>query len=44
MIADDNGVKSGKKRKDILNPRMRYIGISSVAINKNFVCYITLSS
>ena len=44
MIIDDNGVKSGMRRKDILNPNMKYIGISSVEINKNFVCYITLSS
>ena len=43
MIVDDNGVKSGMKRKDILNPNMKYIGISSVEINRNFVCYITLS-
>ena len=43
MIIDDNGSKSGMRRKDILNPNMEYIGISSVEINKNFVCYITLS-
>ena len=42
MIVDDNGIKSGMRRKDILNPRMKYIGISSVEIKKNFVCYITL--
>ena len=44
MIVDDNGVKSGMRRKDLLNPRMKFIGISSVEIKKNFVCYITLSS
>ena len=44
MIVDDNGVKSGMKRRDILNPNMKYIGISSVEINRSFVCYITLSS
>ena len=43
MIADDNGAKSGKRRNDILDPNMKYIGISSVEINENFVCYITLS-
>ena len=43
MIIDDNGSKSGMRRRDILNPNMEYIGISSVEINKNFVCYITLS-
>ena len=44
MIVDDNGVKSGMRRKDILNPIMKYIGISSIEINRSFVCYITLSS
>jgi hypothetical protein len=44
MIVDDNGPKSGMRRKDILNPEMKYIGISSVEINRSFVCYITLSS
>ena len=43
MIVDDNGIKRGKRRKDILNPTMKFIGISSTEINKNFVCYITLS-
>ena len=43
MIVDDNGVKSGMKRKDILNPNMKFIGISSAEINRNFACYITLS-
>ena len=44
MIVDDNGIKKGKKRKDILNPYMKYIGISSVKLNKDFVCYITLTN
>ena len=43
MIVDDNGIKSGMKRKDILNPTMKYIGITSAEINKQFVCYVTLS-
>ena len=43
MIVDDNGFKSGKRRKDIMNPNMRYIGITSTEINGYFVCYITLS-
>ena len=43
MIVDDNGVKSGMKRKDILNPNMKFIGITSAEINRNFACYITLS-
>ena len=44
MIVDDNQKKSGMKRKDILNPDYKYIGISSVMIDKNFACYITLSN
>ena len=42
MIVDDNGKKSGNKRRDILNPKYKYIGISSIMINKSFACYITL--
>ena len=44
MIVDDNGIKSGMRRKDLLDPNMKYIGISSVEIKKKFVCYITLSA
>lgn len=44
MIVDDNRINSGMKRKDILNPNMKYIGISSVEINGHFVCYLTLSN
>ena len=36
MIVDDIS-KTGLKRKDILNPGMKYIGISSVKIEKSFV-------
>ena len=43
MIIDDNGIKSGLRRKDILSPYMKYIGISSVEIKNNFVCYVTLA-
>ena len=43
MIIDDNGIKSGMRRKDILSPYMKYIGISSAEINNNFVCYVTLA-
>jgi len=42
MIVDDNGKKSGLKRNNILNPRYKYIGLSSKRINKSFACYITL--
>ena len=30
------------KRNDILNPNMKYIGVTSHEINGNFVCFITL--
>ena len=43
MIVDDNGENSGMRRKDLLDPNMKYIGINSIDINGNFVCYITLS-
>ena len=42
MIVDDIGEKSGMRRKDLLDPNMKYIGISSVEINGSFVCYFTL--
>ena len=44
LIVDDNLKNPGKKRQDLLNPQYKYIGISSVLINKSFVCYITLSN
>ena len=44
MVVDDNGIKNGMKRNDILDPNMKYIGISSGIVNGRFVCYITLSS
>ena len=44
MIVDDNGDKSGMRRKDLLDPNMKYIGINSIDIKGNFVCYITLST
>ena len=43
MIIDDTGTKRGLRRQDILDPDMRYIGISSTEINGNFVCYLTFS-
>ena len=44
MIVDDTRENSGMRRKDILDPNMKYIGISSIDINGTFVCYITLSN
>lgn len=43
MIIDDTGTKRGLRRQDILDPDMRYIGISSAEINGHFVCYMTFS-
>ena len=43
MIVDDNPIRRGAKRKDVLNPEMKYIGISSGVIDKYFVCYTVLS-
>jgi len=42
-IVDDTGEKSGMKRKNILNPIIKYIGINSILIGKTFACYILLS-
>ena len=44
MVVDDNYIKSGQKRNDLINPEIKYIGISSQEINNNLVCYITLSN
>ena len=44
MIVDDNGNRRGLRRRDILNPYNKYIGISSIEINNKFVCYITLTT
>ena len=43
MMVDDNAANSGMRRRDILNPKVKYIGISSVEIKEHFVCYIILS-
>ena len=43
MVVDDNYIKSGQKRNDLINPEIKYIGINSGEVNNNFVCYITLS-
>ena len=43
MIVDDNPIRRGGKRKDILNPEMKYIGINSGMIDQYFVCYTVLS-
>lgn len=43
MIVDDTGIKAGLKRKDILDPNMKYVGICSRNIGKYFICFVTFS-
>lgn len=43
MIVDDTGIKAGLKRKDILDPNMKYIGICSKMLGKYFICFMTFS-
>ena len=43
MIVDDNFIRRGAKRKDILNSNMKYIGINSGTMGDYFVCYTVLS-
>ena len=43
MIVDDNPIRRGAKRNDVLNPEMKYIGINSGIVGENFVCYTVLS-
>ena len=44
MIVDDCGTNNcGRKRADLLNPEMKFIGINSIKIGKYFACYIVLS-
>ena len=42
MIVDDCGNNCGFKRKDLLEPSMNSIGISSIKLGKYFACYIQL--
>ena len=43
MIVDDNKNMNGAKRNNILNPELKYIGINSTFIGKNFVAYFSFS-
>ena len=43
MVIDDNHIESGLKRRDLINPEIKYIGISSIEKDNNFACYLTLS-
>lgn len=41
MVIDDSKDNSGLKRKDILDPNMKYMGINSGIVGKSFVSYMT---
>ena len=43
MIVDDNYIRRGLKRKNVLDRDMKYIGINSGNMEGNFICYIALS-
>ena len=43
MIVDDSEKNPGKKRKAVLNPDFKYIGISSKFIGKTFIAYVAFS-
>jgi hypothetical protein len=42
MVVDETGPNSGRKRSDILDENMQYIGITSKKIGKNFASYMAL--
>ena len=44
MVIDDNYIEPGLKRKDLINPDIKFIGIISSKNDNNFICYITLST
>jgi len=41
MIVDDFEIDNGKKRECLLNPELKYIGINSKYIGKNFIAYFS---
>ena len=43
MIVDDNKNRNGTKRNNILNPELKFIGIDSTFIGKNFIAYFSFS-
>ena len=43
MIVDDNKNMNGTKRNNILNPELKFIGIHSTFIGKNFIAYFSFS-
>ena len=43
MIVDDTEIMNGKKRECLLNPNIKYIGIDSKFIGKNFIAHFSFS-
>ena len=43
MIVDDRENSNGKKRECLLNPNLKYIGINSKFIGKNFIAHFSFS-
>ena len=43
MIVDDFEIDNGKKRECLLNPELKYIGINSKYIGKNFIAYFSFA-
>ena len=43
MIVDDREKNAGKKRSSLLNKDLKYIGVTSKFIGKNFIAYIALA-
>ena len=43
MIVDDTEIMNGKKRECLLNPQLKYIGIDSKFIGKNFIAHFSFS-
>ena len=43
MVVDDTGKKGGLKRKCLLDPKLKYIGICSNSLGKNLCCYLSFA-
>ena len=43
MVIDDTGNKGGLKRKSLLDPKLKYIGICSKSFGKSFCCYLSFT-
>ena len=43
MIVDDFEIDNGKKRECLLDPELKYIGINSKYIGKNFIAYFSFA-